>query len=584
MNIEIGRYAGFCQGVKHAVNGAFAGARETDGEVLTDGELIHNPQTLELLKQHDVRVLGPGESLDQVRGRVVIVRAHGVPPERLEELHQVAAEVRNLTCRDVAKVQGVIRKYSRRGYGVVIFGKKDHPEVRGLMGYAEDGYTVMSRQEVEGLPELERVLVVSQTTMNQHAFAGICEAVAGRFEHVEIVNTICDATELRQNEVREMARRHDCILVIGGASSSNTRRLHEIASQHSRAMLVSDVIEVRKLPFGDVKSLGVTAGASTPDWLIHEVVEEVRRVTRRPLLRSARSLLLFTLYCKIFVAVGAYVLSYAVADNLGVPFSTDVAVLVSLYYLSMSLLNSYTARASLRIEDSRRYRFMHRWRHLFFAVFAAAYIGLLTIALRLGQDVLVLVLFSLVLGIGYNLSYLPLASSSRRILLVPQRDLLAIKSFVISFAVTILLNGLPLLRHYPDIPSDLASAAEVFKGLGFYFSLYYVFMLMFTRQALSEMRSAQTDRIAGVSSLLNIMHQRYVTLLLYALPTVLVAIMAVGLAAGVYPADKAKYFVAVGYNYLVLILSGQRKVVASHLTFELLLESNLYVAGLVALA
>jgi hypothetical protein len=302
----------------------------------------------------------------------------------------------------------------------------------------------------------------------------VCDAVAERCPYVEVVNTICDATELRQNEVRDMAGRHDCVLVIGGAASSNTRRLYEIAGETTSAWMVSDVTEVRDLPLDGVKSLGVTAGASTPDWLIHEVVDEVRRVTRSTLRRLIGATLTFTLYSKIFVAVGAYLLSYAVADNVGVPFTFETALLVSLYYLAMSLLNAYTARASLRIDDSRRFRFMHRWRHLFFAVFAGSFAGLIAIAQALGRDVLVLVLVSLLLGVAYNLSYLPLSGEGRRILFVPQRYLLAVKSLVISFAVTLLLTGLPLLYH--RIPADPVRAAEVLSGLGLYFSMYFVFI------------------------------------------------------------------------------------------------------------
>jgi len=583
MKIEIGHYAGFCRGVKHAVNSTFACARETDGEILTDGELIHNPQTLKLLEQHDVRVLRPDDDLEQVRDRLVVIRAHGVPPQRLAELKQVAREVRNLTCRDVAKVQGIIRNRSNKGCDVVIFGKKDHPEVVGLVGYARRGFVVASVEEVDALPPMDKVLVVSQTTMSTRAFREVSQRMLERYQDVEVVDTICDATGLRQNEVRELASRNDCVLVIGSKTSSNTQRLYEIASEQTRAYLIADPEDLDAISFKDVRTLGLTAGASTPDWLIQEVAEEVRRRGRGPLLGLAHNLLRFSLYSRLFVALGAYLLSFAVADILGVPFTGEVGLLVALYYLSMALLNTYTGRRTLEIDHASRHRFNFRHRHLLLAMFIIATALLLGVAFRLSYEILVLTLFSFLLGVAYNLSYLPVVDAGQRVLGMRTRDLQALKSFVISLAVTLLLNGLPVLRQYPHVPADWSAASVLFTRLGVYFSVYYVFLLMFTRQALFEIKTAQTDRIAGVSSLLNLMRAPHLTVLLYALPTVLLIAMAVGVAIGLYPLAKAKYFVAVGYNYLVIILSSNRRILHSHLTFELLAESNVYVAGLVAL-
>jgi 4-hydroxy-3-methylbut-2-enyl diphosphate reductase len=583
MRIEIGRYAGFCRGVKHAVNGAFACAREVDGEVLTDGELIHNPQTLELLSQHNVRVMAPETDPGSLADKVVVIRAHGVPLQRLRDLRGSAREVRNLTCRDVAKVQAIVKKAANRGRSVVIFGKPSHPEVQGLLGYAGDGHVVTEADDVAALPELEDPLMVSQTTMSQEAFATVSQLLRDRFPGAEVVNTICDATELRQNEVRELARRNDCVLVIGSSTSSNTRRLHEIASDFTTSHLVTDIDDVRSLDFSGVRRLGVTAGASTPDWLIHEIVEEVRRATVGAPRRLVENTIRFLIYSKLFVAGGAYLLSYAVADNIGLPFSPDIALLAAMYYLAMSLLNTYTSRSSTRLDDQRRHRFMHRYRGAFLALFVAALAVIAGLSTRLGTEVVALTLFSLVLGIAYNMSYLPLANARQRIFFVRKRVLLALKSVVISVAVTVLLNGLPLLKHYPKVLTDLSTASQVLGGLGFYFSLYYVFMLMFMRQALFEIKTAQSDRIAGVSSLLNLIRVRHITWLLYLLPTILLLAMAIGTVVGLYPAAKMKYFVAVGYNYLLVLLARNRRVVSSQLGFELLVESNVWVAGLVAL-
>lgn len=583
MKIEIGKYAGFCRGVKRAVDLTFACAREIKGPIFTDGPLIHNPQTLKLLEQHDVHTLPDEGDVARFQDRFAVVRAHGTTPERLAHLKKTAKKVKNFTCPDVARVQAMIRKHDKLGYSVVIFGKRSHPEVRGLLGFTRDGHVVFDEGDVDSLPDLNRVLVVSQTTMAEEAFEAICAAIRARFDEVKTINTICDATRFRQQEVRNMAARNDCTLVIGGKDSSNTKRLFEIARSISRAHLISDVDDVRSLDFKGVKKLGVTAGASTPDWLIDEVIDAVKRTSRTGIRRFFEAFMLFGLYSNLFVATGAAFLALAVADIISLPFSFDIALLVSLYYLSMSMLNCYTNRATLKIDQPSRFRFMVRFRFLYGGLFFASMAAVLGIAWVEGAAIFGLTLFSVALAIAYNVSFLPNQGETQRILFLQRRDLQALKSVVISLAVTILLTGLPLLKVYPNLGLLFADSDSVFTRLGLYFSLYYVFLLMFTRQVLFEMKTAQTDRIAGVSSLINLISRRTIIILLIALPSLLLIIMLAGVFWGAYPADKSKYFLALGYNYLLVFAAMNRRFRSSRFAFEFLVESNLFVAGLIAL-
>lgn len=583
MQIEIGKFAGFCRGVKHAVEGAFSCAREADGEIFTDGQLIHNPQTLELLDRHGVRMLPEDGSLEMAAGKTIIVRAHGTTPQRMLQLREVARDVRNFTCRDVAKVQGIIKKHSRQGYSIILFGKRTHPEVIGLLGFAQEGYVVFDLNDLERLPPLPKVCVVSQTTMSRTKYDEMCAGIRRRFPEVVTVDTICPATEQRQEEVREMARRNECILVIGGDNSSNTQRLFEIAHETTRTHFVSDVADVSKIDFAGVKRLGVTAGASTPDWLIEEVVEAVRSVSRSPFWRFLHTIILFGLYSNLFVAAGSYLLSYAVAENVGLRFSPQIGVLVALYYLSMSVLNNYTSRASMRIENQRRYRFVYSARIEYSALFLLSLAGAVWIGWGLSREILVLTFLSVVLGVGYNFSYLPARNWRKRRGPGMQGILQSLKSVVISVAVTLLLNGLPLLNAYPNLWKNPASAHEILSRLGFYFSIYYVAMIMFVRQTLLEIKTAQSDRVAGVSSLLTLVKKEYLQLGLIALPSLLLLSMVSGLLLGAYPLYKAKYFLAVCYTYVPIWLSMHSKTRGRSLLFELLLETNIYVAGLIAL-
>jgi 4-hydroxy-3-methylbut-2-enyl diphosphate reductase len=582
LHIEIGKYAGFCRGVKNAVNKTFDCARQSKGEIYTDGELIHNPQTLKMLESRQVHILKDNE-LEKARGKTLIIRAHGITPDRLIKLRSITETLKNFTCRDVGKVQGTIKKWSNKGYSIVIYGKKNHPEVIGLLGYANEGYVVFNSQDIDNLPKMGKVLLVSQTTMSQENFSAIYRLMIEKYPQMQIVNTICDATEKRQNEVLEMARRKDCLLIIGGKKSSNSKRLYEIAEKFTKAYFVETIEEIKKINFDGVKNLGVSAGASTPDWLIDEVVEEIQRQTQTPLIRFLKNLLFFSLYSNLFVALGAFVLSFAVADNLGVGFSLDISILVLFYYLSMSLMNTYTNRLSFKIDNFRSYNFIKRFKYIFSGLFVATFSGIIILAIHMSTEILALTLFSLLLGIAYNLSYLPLRAGSEKLLFFRKRNLLALKSLVLSFAVTVLLNGLTLLKHYPSPWINLTESREVLTGLGFYFSIYYVFLLMFTRQVLFEMKTVQSDRIGGVSSLINIMSRKTIIRLLFLLPTLLLCAMLIGVFLGTYPVGKIKYFFAVIYNYILVWLSVSKRMFHNRMLFELIVESNLYVAGLISL-
>lgn len=582
MHIEIGKYAGFCRGVKEAVNRTFACARQSKQKIYTDGELIHNPQTLDMLESRQVHML-TDDNLDKARGKTLIIRAHGISPQRHAQLRSLNGTVKNFTCRDVGKVQATIKKWSNKDYSVVIFGKKNHPEVIGLLGYAKKGYVIFDVMDIDKLPGIKKVLLVSQTTMSRGDFSNIQKEMVKKFPQLKVVNTICDATEKRQNEVKEMAKRNDCILIIGGKKSSNSKRLFEIAGQYTKAYFIEGVDEVKSINFTAIKKLGISAGASTPDWLIGEIVEEINRLTQRIFIRFFKNLIFFSLNSNLFVAFGAFILSLAVADNLGVNFSLDITMLVTFYYLSMSLMNTYTNRFSFKIDSSRNYIFISRYRIIFISLFMVSFTGILVIAVHLGKGILFLTLFSLALGIAYNLSYLSIKGGSDKILFFKKRDFLALKSLVLSFAVTILLNGLNLLKYYPQPWLNFQESKEVLTGLGFYFSIYYVFLLIFTRQVLFEIKTVQTDRIGGVSSLLNLMSKKTITRLLYLLPTLLLAAMLIGVVVGAYPPDKIKYFIAVLYNYFLVWFSLGKRMFHSRVLFELIVESNLYVAGLISL-
>lgn len=277
MEILLARSAGYCMGVRRAIELALQAAQEEGREVYTHGPLIHNPQALEELRSKGVI---PLPSSGPVPRAAVVVRAHGVPPEDLERLAREAERVVDATCPKVSTIQQKIAEYSGRGYAVVIAGDADHPEVVGLLGHARGFAQVVSApEEVDSLPELGPVLLVAQSTQDEEVFDAIRERLVARFPQAEALATICQSTHRRQSEVRELAGQVDALVVIGGRNSANTRRLAEIA----RALGTPShhVETAEELPLEDLRPLarvGVTAGASTPAWIIEQVVQTLSRL------------------------------------------------------------------------------------------------------------------------------------------------------------------------------------------------------------------------------------------------------------------------------------------------------------------
>ncbi len=277
MKVILAKHAGFCMGVRRAVEATLQLVETRQVPIATFGPLIHNPQVLEMLAEKGVQVL---EEVPADTKATVVIRAHGVPPARKRSLEESGVVVEDATCPRVVKVQAIIDKYRRQGYTTVIIGDRDHAEVEGLMGHAGKVGLVVSR--MEDLDDLELsipYIVVSQTTQDEEMFQEITAAILARYPGGKVFNTICDSTHKRQDEVRQMCREVDALVVVGGRNSANTKRLAEIADGLScPVFLVETESELDGEKLRGYNSVGVTAGASTPAWIIREVVETLEAI------------------------------------------------------------------------------------------------------------------------------------------------------------------------------------------------------------------------------------------------------------------------------------------------------------------
>ncbi len=282
VEIIVAPNAGFCFGVKRAVKLAEeSSAFNREGRrVYTLGPIIHNPQEVGRLKGMGVKPLEE-ETLSE--GDAIIVRSHGIPPDKERELRERGLKVIDATCPYVKAVHEAVCKLAEEGYFIVLIGEKDHPEVIGTLGYLKEcggeGIVVENMEDVKEALKHERVGIVSQTTQSEKFFKEVVGEIALWAKEIKVINTICNATSVRQEDVYQLAPQVDVMIIIGGKNSGNTRRLYNISkSLNENSYHIETADELREEWFEGVKRVGITAGASTPDWIIEEVRSKIKEI------------------------------------------------------------------------------------------------------------------------------------------------------------------------------------------------------------------------------------------------------------------------------------------------------------------
>jgi 4-hydroxy-3-methylbut-2-enyl diphosphate reductase len=276
MEIILAKQAGFCFGVKRATQMAFEAA-DKGGKTFTLGPIIHSPQVVQKLEEMGVKVL---KNLADLASGTIIIRSHGVASEELEEAVRKELEIVDATCPFVKKAQEHVQSLSQQGYDVVVVGDADHPEVQGIVSYAKGKvYVVGSGEEAAKLPRMGKIGVVAQTTQSFENLKNVVTECLTKGGEIRVFHTICDATAVRQEEAKELARRVDCMIVIGGYNSANTKRLAEVCAElQPKTHHIETAQQLDPAWFSGVGRVGITAGASTPKWLIDEVMERIGEI------------------------------------------------------------------------------------------------------------------------------------------------------------------------------------------------------------------------------------------------------------------------------------------------------------------
>ena len=270
MEIKVAKYAGFCFGVDRAVKSSFE--LDYDGNIYTMGELIHNSTVIEQLKKKGIRAIN---NLDELKeGDCVIIRAHGIGKKIYDDLNALNVKILDATCPYVKRIHEIVRKEYEAGNRIVIVGDSKHPEVIGINGWCEGKALIISdEKEAEQLPYFdEKAVVVSQTTFKRTKYEDICEVLKKKFAFVLKFDTICNATVQRQSEAEKLSREVDVMIVIGGKNSSNTQKLFEICKENCPETYLIENADELPLFDKNVRTVGITAGASTPETVIKEVI------------------------------------------------------------------------------------------------------------------------------------------------------------------------------------------------------------------------------------------------------------------------------------------------------------------------
>ncbi len=560
-------------GVRRAVEMVLDAPRKHKGPISTYGPLIHNPQVLKLLEEKEISVIN---DIPEHGSGTILIRAHGVPPDVKENLEKVGFNVVDATCPRVIKVQSIIKRHAGHNYASIILGDKDHPEVVGLLGYAgENGYVIGSLNDLNSLPRFEKAIIVAQTTQNTHLFDKVRKLATDKFPHYKVFNTICDSTGRRQAEVKRLASSVDAILVVGGFSSGNTQRLAEIAEKTGKqAYHIETESDLRALDLKLLVSsrrIGITAGASTPNWTIKRVYRALEALSfkkghgwRKLGFYIQRTMLLTNIY----VSIGAGCLCYACTMLQGISQFLPYVIISILYVQSMHILNHLTGSESDRYNDPDRASFYKKHK-IFLTALAliSGGAGLIT-AYTMGPVAFLILFIMSIMGLSYNLRLLPRRFTGNRYFRI--RDIPGSKTYLIAMAWGIVSSILPSLSALGTI------------GLSAVLIFLWSTSLVFVRTAFFDILDMQGDRIVGKETLATLLGENRTMRLL---KTVQIASISLLLLSAVFGFISSLGFALLMCPVLLffVLIAYERGYVLPGIRLEFLIETLFPLAGAIAL-
>jgi (E)-4-hydroxy-3-methyl-but-2-enyl pyrophosphate reductase len=555
-------------GVRRAMEIVLAHANKTKKPIYTYGPLIHNRQVLDMLRSKGIYSV---DSLDSLESGTIVIRAHGVPPATRKLIKDSGLELVDATCPRVAKVQSIIRSQSRNGRPAVIAGDRDHAEVVGLLGYSSTpAYVVSEAEEISSLPRLDKPFLVAQTTHNAVDFQKMVSLLKQRYPDITVFDTICEATHERQEEVRRLAACVDAMVVVGGYHSANTKRLAQISRDCGIPTYhVETDADLDRETLSKMDVIGVTAGASTPSWMIRNVVKEVEAVIsagEKRFTKRLKNIAGTAVQSNILCAFSALGLAHAASMLSARPSTFVFPLLASLYVFAVHISNRFLDRGASVYNDPGRAAFLSTHRRTLLAaggaavslgMFISAFVGLFTF-----------IAFSLLIfaGVVYSLPIFP-AGIKKGLTFGKIKDIPGSRSLSEAIGWTAVIAILPWLDGVPAVDySDL-------------FILLTVLILSYIRALFFDVFQTQGDLIVGTETLPVILGEAKTIYIIKWLIVSAAGLLILAPAFGL--ADIFSFIMLLPVLTLSLCVSAyQKRPVHPGLNLDAMVEGSFILAGL----
>jgi 4-hydroxy-3-methylbut-2-enyl diphosphate reductase len=566
MEIKLAKTAGFCMGVRRAVDTVLDVAQhETTRKIYTYGPLIHNPQTIELLKKRGITAISSLDEIKNCENSILIIRAHGIAPDERKKIKESGVRIIDATCPKVGYVQAIIKKHTALNYTVIIAGDREHPEVDGLWGYTQNrGIIVSTLEDAEKLPSMDKVCIVAQTTQDAAHYDRIVQKIKEKNPQVVVFNTICSSTERRQEEIIALAREMDALFVVGGKNSANTCRLVALAQkQNVPAFHIETAEEIRNVDLAGYRSVGVSAGASTPNWIIDQVMDCIAENQISPYPRLAKILRfwIWAVRTDFYSALGAGCLAWACMLLQQIPVRFSSIALASLFVYAMHVLNRLMSSKQSGLIGSFREKSYLRHKTKYFL---AAMISLvIALVLSLADSLLsfwVLFFMSLAGGL-YNMKILPDGWRFQRL-----KDIPGSKNLSTALAWGMVTAVLPALNNSQNFNAKMAVA------------FIFTFILVFIRSSMSDIMDIQSDKLLGRETIPVVIGKEKTQTLLKIILLILLCILLISHWAGW--SSTVSFFLIIPLLYIwICFRLCDRRSGLSGAAIEGLLETIYIIAG-----
>ena len=572
MGIKLAKTAGFCMGVRRAMDIVLDIAqRKGKEDIYTYGPLIHNPQTVELLRTRGIIPVSDIDDIDSsARGATIIIRAHGISPEERSKIKEKGIKIVDATCPKVAHVQAIIKKHASSNYAVLIIGDREHPEVNGLLGYSYGkGFVIGSAAEVDNLPQLDKVCAVAQTTQSTDEFIDIAERIKARFPDAVIFDTICDSTEKRQSEVKALAAEMDAVFIVGGRNSANTKRLVRISQLERKPTFhIETADELEELLSSQYEKIGISAGASTPNWIINRVFDAVtsHQDERQKQVKKLFNFWVFAVKAEIYSAIGAGCLSFSSMLLQRLPVNILNILTTSLYVYAMHTLNRLINRKTSTIIGSFREESYLKHEEVYVSAAIVSLLLALTISFIVGLNAFILLFLISIFGVLYNAKILPGNLRFKSL-----KDLPGSKNIFIAMAWAAVAAVLPQFEISISVTTGMAVA------------FLFTFGIVFVRSAISDILDIQSDRLIGRETIPVLIGKKPTQILLQGILVLLITLLSVSHTLGWTPSLSLALLVCVFFMWIYFRLYV-RRAAFSGVVQEGILETSYIIAGISSLA